>query len=330
MAGFSLPDLPALARMRKGQVDASHADNGGKGKTMTDRTELLESTIEHFPRAVVLLDREGTIALWNRSAEIVTGYLAADLLGRPIPGALEPLLLSWQQSETVNPDTAVRTSRGTLIHLQHKSGLPADVVTLSIVLRDSLGRQIGTALLFHSTESLDALPHGDCSNDEEIRASQAEVEEQLEAIHEDFKQGGPRFGVLWIFVDQAPLLRKSHGPAACASMMERLERAISNGLRPGEAMGRWGDDDFLVIANQRNLESLEQHARLLAGLARTADIRWWGDRISFTVSVGAAMAWPGGSLAELLEAAKAAMFASYHAGGNTIISAPGRQECSPS
>ena len=30
--------------------------------------------------------------------------------------------------------------------------------------------------------------------------------------------------------------------------------------------------------------------KLLAGLARTADFRWWGDRVSLTVSVGVAMA----------------------------------------
>jgi len=34
-------------------------------------------------------------------------------------------------------------------------------------------------------------------------------------------------------------------------------------------------------------------------------------------------------LVDLLERAKAAMFSSFHAGGNQITSAPGGQECSP-
>jgi diguanylate cyclase (GGDEF)-like protein len=113
-------------------------------------------------------------------------------------------------------------------------------------------------------------------------------------------------------------------------MLEKVKHAISNGLRPGEALGRWGDNEFLAISHETTRERLAEHARTLAGLARTADFRWWGDRVSLTVSIGAARVEPEGSLAELLQAAKAAMIASYQAGGNQITSAPGRQECLPS
>jgi GGDEF domain-containing protein len=75
---------------------------------------------------------------------------------------------------------------------------------------------------------------------------------------------------------------------------------------------------------------LAQHAQVLAGLARTADFRWWGDRISLTVSIGVAQAQLPMTLAEVLERAKAAMFSSYQAGGNRIASAPGGITCSRS
>jgi hypothetical protein len=53
---------------------------------------------------------------------------------------------------------------------------------------------------------------------------------------------------------------------------------------------------------------LAAHAQALAGLARTADFRWWGDRVSLTVSIGAAQADSSETLANLLERAhKAAM-----------------------
>ena len=105
---------------------------------------------------------------------------------------------------------------------------------------------------------------------------------------------------------------------------------MANGLRPAEEMGRWGDDEFLILSHERTPEMLAAHAQVLAGLARTADFRWWGDRASLTVSIGAAQAEQEGSLVDLLERAKAAMFTSFHAGGNQITSAPGRQACSPS
>jgi diguanylate cyclase (GGDEF)-like protein/PAS domain S-box-containing protein len=297
---------------------------------MDNRTELMEAALEHMLHAVALLNPEGLLQLWNCAAESVTGFLSSELLGRPIPATLEPLLLTWQETDGALLFDRARATRGTLVHLEHKDGHPLNAMVHTLVLRDGLGRQIGTAVFFHATETLEALPRGTYGGDERVLASQTEVEEQLQAVFADYQQGGAPFGVLWIIVDQALDLRKTHGASAGCSLMEKVERAISNGLRPGEALGRWGDEEFLVISHERTGELLNRHAQLLAGLARTADFRWWGDRISLTVSIGVARTEPDGTLAELLEAAKAAMLTSFHAGGNQITSAPGRQECLPS
>jgi diguanylate cyclase (GGDEF)-like protein len=193
-----------------------------------------------------------------------------------------------------------------------------------------MGGRIGLAAVFHPAESLDALPHGEYSEGSQVEANRAELEDRLQAVFEDFCQGGESFGVLWITVDQAHDLRKTHGAAACEGMIEKVERALAHGLRPAEEMGRWGDDEFLVLSHERTSEMLGAHAQALAGLARTADFRWWGDRVSITVSIGAAQVEREATLVDLLEQAKAAMFTSFHAGGNRITSAPGGQSCSPS
>ena len=96
------------------------------------------------------------------------------------------------------------------------------------------------------------------------------------------------------------------------------------------------------MAHERSLDMLAAHARMLAGLARTADFRWWGDRVSLTVSIGAAQAVGEGAetLAQLLKRAQEAMEASVHGGGNrATIAAAGdgmlaaakeESTCSPS
>jgi hypothetical protein len=75
---------------------------------------------------------------------------------------------------------------------------------------------------------------------------------------------------------------------------------------------------------------LADHAQKLAGLARTADFRWWGDRISITVSVGAAQADRTATLPDLLGKAQSAMTTSFLAGGNQITSATEGTACLPS
>jgi GGDEF domain-containing protein len=126
-------------------------------------------------------------------------------------------------------------------------------------------------------------------------------------------------------VDQAHDLRKTHGERACETMLETVERTLANGLRPGEEVGRWGDYEFLVLSHESSAPALGAHAQMLGRLARTADFRWWGDRVSLTVSMGAAEGEPEDTLAELLERAQAAVADSIHAGGNHVTLASSRQ-----
>jgi diguanylate cyclase (GGDEF)-like protein len=209
-----------------------------------------------------------------------------------------------------------------LIHVNHRLGHELPAMARVLVLRDGLGGRVGTGVAFHPTESLDALPHG-ATCDNSLEESQAELKERLEVEHGDFVQGGMPFGVLWITVDQAHHLRTTHGGRACEAMLEIVERTLANGLRPTEKIGRWGDDEFLVISHERTPEMLAAHAQLLTKLAKAADFRWWGDRVALTVSVGAAQADTDETLAQLLGRAQTAMISRVPVDENHITSAAG-------
>lgn len=297
---------------------------------MTDRKELLEVALDSFAEGIALLGAAREVVLWNHAAGAITGYTGMDLLARPAPRELEPLLAASPLAG--NPDAGARAPAGSgaLVHIRHKLGHELAAMVRTLVLRDALGGRIGTAILFHPAESLDALPRGECGEESGAAATQAEIEDRLEAAFADLRQGGPPFGVLWIAVDQANALRKSHGASACEAMLDKVERALGTGLRPAEALGRWGDGEFLAISHERTPGMLAVHAQTLAGLARTADFRWWGDRVSLTVSIGAAQAEPEEAPAQLLERARAAMFSSFEAGGNQIAPAARGQACLPS
>jgi PAS domain S-box-containing protein/diguanylate cyclase (GGDEF)-like protein len=297
---------------------------------MADRAELFEVALDSLPEGIALLGSEGQIMLWNRAAEAITGYASADLLSRQPPEPLEPLLLASARLGNMEPDAGGQLGHRTLVHALHKLGHDVQVMARYFLLRDGMGGRMGMSVLFHPADSLDALPHGECDQGGDLKASQAVLEDRVATMFGDFMRGGLPFGVLWITVDQAAALRKTHGGGACEAMLEKVKQTLANGLRPAEEMGRWGDDEFLILSHERTPEMLATHAQALAGLARTADFRWWGDRASLTVSIGAAQAEQDDSLADLLERAKAAMLTSFHAGGNQITSAPGGHACTPS
>jgi len=294
---------------------------------MANRAELLETALDCLANGMALLDTEDRLVFWNRAAEATTGHTSADVLARPVPKGLEPLLCAALDRD---PDAELEPGHGVLVTARHKLGHPVQVIARILVLRDGLGERQGRAIVFHPAESLDALPRGECGEGSGVEKSQVNLEERIEEVFEDFARAGVPFGVLWITVDQAHELRATHGAGACEAMLDKMERALEGGLRPTEELGRWGDDEFLVLSHERTPEMLAAHAQRLAGLARTAEFRWWGDRISLTVSIGAAQADTAETLPELLARAQAAMVSSIHEGGNHIELAPGGQACLPS
>jgi diguanylate cyclase (GGDEF)-like protein/PAS domain S-box-containing protein len=304
-----------------------------EGALMRDRTELLESALDSFPDGIAVLGMEWDVVFWNHAAEAILGFTGAELLARSVPDVLEPLVQGSAHHGVSQPCAEQQTARGTLVRIRHKLGHEMQAITRIADLRDGLGERIGTAIVFHPAGSLDALPHGVKGGNEEVCTSQVDLEDRLQIEFEDAARAGLPFGILWINVDQAPGLRKTHGSSACEAMLEKVQRALAQGLRPAEEVGRWGDDEFLIISHERTPEMLAAHAQVLAGLARTADFRWWGDRVSLTVSIGAAQAAEtvdDEGLPQLLERARGALKTSIYAGGNCITAAPGRKECSPS
>jgi diguanylate cyclase (GGDEF)-like protein/PAS domain S-box-containing protein len=298
---------------------------------MNERTELLESALEGLREGVALFDVEDQVVLWNHAAEAITGHAGMDLLMRPLPKVLEGLLLEGARLVELQPGSWVRAGHGTLVRVKHRLGHEVVVMARTLVLRNGLGSRIGTAALFRPADSLDALPRGEAGDDPDVVASQAELEDRLETEFEDFLRGGPPLGLLWIGVDQARELRRTHGAGACHAILEKVKHAMAGGLRPAEQIGCWGEDEFLVIAHERTPEMLTLHAQTLAGLARTADFRWWGDRVSLTVSIGAGQADRDRdeTLAQLLVRTRKAMIASMREGGNRVASAEEGKKCLP-
>jgi PAS domain S-box-containing protein len=292
---------------------------------MTDRMELFEAALDSLPDGLGLLGREGEVMFWNQAAQGITGYTAIELLGREMPEGLEPLLGSRNGIENSKSPELRPENRRSVEQTRHKFGHQLPVITNALVLFNGLGERIGTAVLFHPVESQDALPQSERRDASYMEGARADLLERLQIEFDDFMRGGAPLGILRITVDQAEELRKTHGAPACQAMLEKVYYALAHGLRPGEEIGYWANDGFVVIAHERSAEMLAEHAQTLAGLARTADFRWWGDRVSLTVSIGAAQAGrePGESVTHALKRAREAMETSIREGGNRATVATG-------
>jgi diguanylate cyclase (GGDEF)-like protein/PAS domain S-box-containing protein len=298
---------------------------------MSDRVELLEQTLDLMDEGVAILDEHANVVFWNKAASDFTGYQPEDLIRRPCPQHLyrvedghRNLVGRCSEAQAQNKD---RLEAATLVSMNHKLGHSVPGMLRKITLHDPSGTPAGSVILFYSAEETDSLPRGECCEDISIERSQEDMEDRLAAAYHQWLTGRTPFGLLWITVDQAPSLRKTHGSDACEAMLRTVEQTLLRQMKPAAVIGRWGCDEFLVLAHERTADLLAEHARRLAGVARTADFRWWGDRVSLTVSIGASQAAEGDTTQSLLQSARQAMQTSAYAGGNHVTEARGRECC---
>jgi diguanylate cyclase (GGDEF)-like protein len=314
--------------------------------------ELLQAALSEVEEAIAVLDSESRVVFWNPTAEAITGYRSASLLSRRFPSDLYQVNADRQAISEARmrpagfpapdrraaPMAEPAVGRPTLVTLRHSQGHSLPGMLRSTPLRNALGKRFGTLLRFHPVEEIDTLPHGESDehggHENRVEKSQADMEDRLDEAWRQWHSNAIPFGLLWIMVDQAAMLRKTHGQDASEAMLAIVERTLLHGLRPSEVLGRWGTNEFMVLCHERTPEMLEAHAHHVGSLARTADFRWWGDRVALTFSIGAAQAAEAESLRSLLKRAQRGMQEGAYAGGNQVNYKSGSttegRECSQS
>jgi len=286
-------------------------------------TELLDSTLDILEEGFAVLDRESRVVAWNPAATAATGFRRAEMLGRPLPDGfyeLDPQAMHAQDGIGFRID---RPERPISVKLRHHQGHTLPAMLRLTPLRDALGHRCGTVMRFHPTEEMDALPQGETYEDADLNKhvdhNVCNLEERLQQAWHEWSDTGAPLGLLWMLVDQAEMLLKTHGRDASEAMLAIVERALSHALHPADILGRWGHHEFLVLCHERNAELLLLHGRHLCDLTHSADFRWWGDRVPLTISVGCAQAAIGVTLRTLMQRAQQAMEQARLAGGNTAL-----------
>jgi diguanylate cyclase (GGDEF)-like protein/PAS domain S-box-containing protein len=277
-----------------------------RSSVTTDLTEILEAALGAFEECIGVLDADSRVLFWNHAAAAISGYQSAEMLARELPVGF----YHEDRHPQAHHDFGF-AERPLPVHLLHHQGHTFPAMLRRTALRNSLGKRAGTLLRFHSTDEIDALPHGEAEEDgvleHHIQQSQAGLEQRLDVAWQEWRSAAVPFGLMWLTVDQAATLRRTHGRDACEAMLGIVERTLLHGLEHAEVLGRWGAHEFLVLCLEQTAETLEARARHLRETASTTEFRWWGDRIAISVSIGAAQAEKDETLSRLLIRAQGKM-----------------------
>jgi diguanylate cyclase (GGDEF)-like protein len=135
------------------------------------------------------------------------------------------------------------------------------------------------------------------------------MEMALQTTLNEFQTHNDPFGILVIDFDQFKKVNDSFGHLCGDRVLQQAARTLASSLRPADAVGRWGGDEFLAIVRGVTIEALQGLAdRCTAIVSRTAIPVGDGRRVSVAISIGASMAQPGETAEELVHRADQLMY----------------------
>jgi len=281
-----------------------------------DEFEICRDILESLLTGVCVLDLHKRIVYWSAGAERITGHSRHEVVGRC---CVDQALLHCDQkgcefcSAECPLAVAIRTSQPVeatgLLH--HKSGYEVPVHIHAVPVHNQHGSIIGAAETFESIEQSDAnnaekvLPG--CVDQVTGLASQARMQSHLREALGAFTDLQVPFGVLQFRLQGQEHFRAAFGPDAAASFLRVIARTLASDLGRTDFVGRWAENEFLMILNGSREEAVYTVRERLRRMLANDSIDWWGERRSVPVSIAVAIVQSGDSIESLLGRAQQAL-----------------------
>ncbi len=300
-----------LLRMRSlaGQV-AAHVE----------RARLLHrfsAVIDASPVAIVELDRNERVQLWNPAAERIYGWRREEVLGGPHPASLEPGWPAIQPAATRGAGQA--TARLEL--RQHRSdGSPIDVELSTAPLRAPDGELIGVigvaADITERKRLAEQLRHQAFHDPLTDLANRALFHDRLEHAMARHNRTGGQLAVLLLDLDAFKTVNDALGHAVGDQLLSIVADRLRTAMRPSDTVARLGGDEFVVLIEDAAgpAEAVTVTHRVLGALA--APIALANRDIQVRASVGIAVAGPDAQPGDLVRDADVAMYQAKADGGS--------------
>lgn len=287
-------------------------------------TSRFRAVVDAAYDAIITIDQQHCITLFNRAAENLFGYDKADMLGQPlellIPGKFRDQHRSYVHSFARSPVHSRQMDERNRIYGQHRDGrlVPVEIaiskinvdglVEYTAVIRDITDRVHLMDLLQKeaATDPLTGLPN---------RREFTNVVEQMLASPQ-------KLSVLMLDIDHFKTINDGHGHEAGDEVLQLLARVCSANVRDHGIFARLGGEEFVAAFPDADGEQARAIAERLRGMFERQDFdQQWGrpEPIPFTVSIGVTARQQGETdIDAILKRADQALYRAKEAGRNRV------------
>ena len=136
-----------------------------------------------------------------------------------------------------------------------------------------------------------------------------------------FRRNGTDFSVIIADLDHFKEINDRHGHDMCDRVLSRVALLFGEALRGGDAVARWGGEEFLVLLPATHLNAAQEVAQRLRSAAETRLGAIDGLSAPLTVTFGVSTFAAAPSLESCLKAADDALYRGKAQGRNRVVSA---------
>ena len=253
------PHIQAIVISVRDITDRKQAD-----EILHVTTSKLETIIAVSPLAIILVDQEDQVQLWNRAAENIFGWSAAEVVGKPNP--VVPVSMRDEYLQNIDRMQRGYSMLNTELKRQRKDGSLVDVSISSAAVYDPEGNLAGRMAIIQDIS-------------ERVRTEQAliESEEQYRNLFENMHSGFILLDVMYD-LDGWPVDHRLLQANAEFGAQTGLKREEEIGKYSAELTLKWPDETvqrFYEIASQGGTLHIEDYNQ---SLNRYFDVRAFSPR----------------------------------------------------
>jgi PAS domain S-box-containing protein len=274
-----------------------------------DNPELYRSVLEGLPAGVFLLDCDRRIRFWNRAAERLVGHLAHEVIGEDGAGPLlDPCDRKGNALGGASSPLNATLNQGRAQHFaayfRHKQGhrVAVRVRSRAILKDDEL--VIGAMVLFEEgfvfRSDSSGPPMYGCLDSATGIPSHQLTRAVLNECIAGMERSRKGFGVLRVRILGLDEFRAKHGIQSHFPFLRSAAHTLRHSLDPEIFLGRWGEDEFVVVLPSANPAITVAASETVWSLITHSDVSWWGDHFPVQAVVMYAVAQPGDRLESLL------------------------------
>jgi diguanylate cyclase (GGDEF)-like protein/PAS domain S-box-containing protein len=289
-----------------------------------------ETLLESLFDGVYFVDLDRRIAIWNKSAERITGYTKEEVVGdfchanilRHIDDKGRELCLNGCPLSATMRDGKPREAS---VFLHHKLGHRVPVSVRTSPVREASGAIVGAIEIFtDNSKALEILKELEGLKQEAYLDKLTNVgnrrygENTLGTCIFQWQSHGTSFGVIFLDIDYFKKLNDSAGHKAGDDMLVMVGQTILNTVRRFDIVSRWGGEEFVVILPSITAELLTVVAERIRVFIESSFIMADDRKLSITASLGATLVEPDDTPETIVHRADTLMYASKTAGRNRV------------